>query len=54
MRNNCRTMISTYTRLFFAALFLLVEDCRLLHTPDQELTSNSTSGTSVQQDVVMG
>lgn len=54
MRNNCRTMINAYTILFFAAPFIVVEDCRQLHTPDQELTSYRTSGTSVQREVGMG
>lgn len=46
--------MNAYTSLFFAALFILLENFKQLHAPQQELTAYRHSGTSAQRDVVMG
>lgn len=47
VRHNLRTKINAYTGLFFAALFILVENCKQLQAPRWELTAYSNSETSV-------
>lgn len=48
VRHNLRTKINAYMGLFFAALFILVENCKQLQAPRWELSAYSDSESSVR------